>query len=105
MERLYKKINAESELIETDFGRVARGTGKAPKSAVAENRKIWREMIALSRNQFEKIYARLGVKFDYSLGESFYNDASNRSWTNCLPTASPAKAKAPLPFSSTTIRN
>jgi len=30
-------------------------------------------MIALSQVQFDAIYARLGVKFDFTLGESFYN--------------------------------
>jgi arginyl-tRNA synthetase len=40
----------------------------------AENLKIWREMLALSQKQFDEIYSRLGVKFDETLGESFYND-------------------------------
>ena len=31
-------------------------------------------MVDWSGNQFAKIYSRLGVKFDHSLGESFYND-------------------------------
>ncbi len=39
----------------------------------AENLRIWREMIALSQKQFDTIYARLGVKFNHALGESFYN--------------------------------
>ncbi|HEX7576950.1 MAG TPA: arginine--tRNA ligase, partial [Verrucomicrobiae bacterium] len=43
------------------------------QSGDAENLKIWREMIALSQKQFDTIYARLGVKFDHALGESFYN--------------------------------
>ena len=30
-------------------------------------------MIALSQKQFDTIYGRLGVKFDFALGESFYN--------------------------------
>jgi arginyl-tRNA synthetase len=38
-----------------------------------ENLGIWEEMIKLSEIQFETIYDRLGVKFDYTLGESFYN--------------------------------
>jgi arginyl-tRNA synthetase len=38
-----------------------------------ENLGIWREMIQLSEIQFTAIYDRLGVKFDYTLGESFYN--------------------------------
>ena len=39
----------------------------------AENLGIWREMQRLSQVQFDTIYARLGVKFDHALGESFYN--------------------------------
>jgi arginyl-tRNA synthetase len=39
----------------------------------AENLNIWREMIRLSQQQFDAIYARLGVKFDHAYGESFYN--------------------------------
>ena len=38
-----------------------------------ENLKIWNEMIRLSQIQFDTIYARLSVKFDHALGESFYN--------------------------------
>jgi arginyl-tRNA synthetase len=38
-----------------------------------ESLRIWREMIGLSQVQFDTIYARLGVKFDHALGESFYN--------------------------------
>jgi len=34
---------------------------------------IWQKMIRLSQAQFDAIYARLGVKFDHTLGESFYN--------------------------------
>jgi len=37
------------------------------------NLQIWHEMIRLSQIQFDKIYSRLGVKFDHSLGESSYN--------------------------------
>ncbi len=43
------------------------------QSGDAENLAIWREMIALSEVQFDTIYSRLGVKFDHTLGESFYN--------------------------------
>src|SRR5206468_5350509 len=37
-----------------------------------ENLRIWQEMTALSQVQFNAIYDRLGVKFDHTLGESFY---------------------------------
>jgi arginyl-tRNA synthetase len=30
-------------------------------------------MIALSQEQFDRVYGRLGVKFDYTFGESYYN--------------------------------
>ena len=72
LERLYKVINAEcdenplrleeakSELVKLQAGD-------------AENTAIWKEMIALSQKQFDAIYGRLGVKFDFALGESFYN--------------------------------
>jgi arginyl-tRNA synthetase len=39
----------------------------------AENVAIWKKLIALSQKQFDEIYGRLGVKFDFALGESFYN--------------------------------
>jgi arginyl-tRNA synthetase len=39
----------------------------------AENLAIWKKMGQMSRAQFDETYARLGVKFDQTLGESFYN--------------------------------
>ena len=38
-----------------------------------ENRRIWQRCVDLSIDEFSKIYDRLGVHFDYQLGESFYN--------------------------------
>jgi arginyl-tRNA synthetase len=38
-----------------------------------DNLALWRRFIDLSMREFEKIYARLGVRFDHVLGESFYN--------------------------------
>ena len=43
------------------------------QSGDPENTAIWHEMIRLSQKQFDEIYGRLGVKFDQTLGESFYN--------------------------------
>ncbi|MCX7010267.1 MAG: arginine--tRNA ligase, partial [Kiritimatiellaeota bacterium] len=39
-----------------------------------ENRKLWGSFIEHSMREFDRIYARLGVKFDLVRGESFYND-------------------------------
>ncbi len=39
-----------------------------------ENTALWKKFISLSMGEFDKIYSRLGVKFDLVRGESFYND-------------------------------
>lgn len=38
-----------------------------------ENTRIWQIFCQLSLGEFEQIYRRLGVVFDHTLGESFYN--------------------------------
>ncbi len=40
----------------------------------AENVRLWRLFVDASMREFERVYARLGVRFDVVLGESFYND-------------------------------
>jgi arginyl-tRNA synthetase len=72
MERLYRKVSAGCkenpatlELAKQELVKLQRGD--------EENLRTWREMIALSQKQFDEIYSRLGVKFDHTLGESFYN--------------------------------
>ena len=72
MERLYKLVNTASEADEKLL-EAARQELVKLQGGDAENLKIWREMIALSQKQFDTIYGRLGVKFDHTLGESFYN--------------------------------
>ena len=39
-----------------------------------ENRKLWQSFVEHSLREFERVYARLGVKFDLVRGESYYND-------------------------------
>jgi arginyl-tRNA synthetase len=43
-----------------------------------ENRRIWQRCVDLSVEEFSKIYDRLGVCFDFQLGESFYNPEMSR---------------------------
>ena len=72
MERLYKKISAECK--ETPAARdAARQELVRLQAGDPENLGLWREMIVLSQHQFDAIYGRLGVKFDVTLGESFFN--------------------------------
>jgi arginyl-tRNA synthetase len=72
MERLYKMVSASAAAMETVREGAKQELVKL-QSGDAENLKIWHEMIALSEKQFDEIYGRLGVKFDHTLGESFYN--------------------------------
>ena len=72
LERLYKHTNTECEddpaLLE-----LARQELVKLQNGDSENLNIWNEMIAISQSEFDSIYGRLGVKFDHTLGESFYN--------------------------------
>jgi arginyl-tRNA synthetase len=72
MERLYKMVNATGDKMET-VREAAKQELVKLQSGNAENLKIWREMIELSQKEFDEIYSRLGVKFDHTFGESFYN--------------------------------
>ena len=72
MERLYKKISAECKANPATLEAARQELVKLQRGD-EENLRIWREMIALSQVQFDTIYERLGVKFDHTLGESFYH--------------------------------
>lgn len=72
LERIYKTTNAacdadpaQRELARQELVKLQQGD--------AENLKIWEAMQHLSQAQFNEIYQRLGVRFDVTLGESFYN--------------------------------
>ena len=39
----------------------------------ATNQGLWEEFLPLCRQDMQKIYDRLDIKFDYELGESFYH--------------------------------
>jgi arginyl-tRNA synthetase len=43
-------------------------------SGDAENLRLWHEFLPACRQDIQKIYDRLGVRFDHELGESFYHD-------------------------------
>ena len=43
-----------------------------------ENTRIWTRITEASKEAFERIYRRLGIKFDLVLGESFYRDKVDR---------------------------
>jgi arginyl-tRNA synthetase len=72
LERIYKQVNTackeDPEVLD-----MARAELVKLQAADDENLGIWKRMIDLSKVQFETIYRRLGVVFDETLGESFYN--------------------------------
>jgi arginyl-tRNA synthetase len=76
MERIYKAITGQCGPEKPGFNQATLEQARAElvklQAGDAENLAIWREMIAHSQAQFETIYGRLGVKFDHTLGESFY---------------------------------
>ena len=72
LERLYKVINAECDANPARLGAAKQELVKL-QAGDADNIGVWKEMIRLSQKQFDEIYGRLGVRFDVTLGESFYN--------------------------------
>ena len=72
LERIYKTTHAACEADPTQRESARLELVKLQQGD-PENRKIWEAMLQLSQNQFDSIYQRLGVQFDVTLGESFYN--------------------------------
>jgi arginyl-tRNA synthetase len=72
LERIYK---AQNERCKADPAAMDAARAELVKlqAGDAENMGIWREMQRLSQQQFDTIYARLDIRFDHTLGESFYN--------------------------------
>lgn len=52
----------------------ARAELKKLQQGDSENIKLWKEFIEISLKEYNKVYDRLGIKFDYYFGESFYNN-------------------------------
>ncbi len=77
LERIYKAISPQCDERKPEFNAEVRERARLElvklQQGDAENLAIWREMIRLSQTQFDSIYGRLGIAFDESLGESFYN--------------------------------
>ena len=72
--RLYREVNeleekdpALKETVRHELVKLQRGD--------AENLGIWKQAVALSWKEFERLYGLLDITFDERLGESFYNDA------------------------------
>ena len=72
MERLYQGVNERAKTDAAVENQAREETAKL-QAGDEENRAIWERVRQLSQQQFDQIYARLGIVFDVTLGESFYN--------------------------------
>lgn len=70
---LYVKFHKEAEN-NPEIEDMARKEFKLLETGDTNNRKLWKFICELSLSEFKRIYDRLGVEFDYYLGESFYED-------------------------------
>ena len=76
MERIYRSIQSRCDPDKPGYDEATHEAARRElvklQQGDAANLAIWREMIRLSQQQFDEIYGRLGVKFDHTYGESYY---------------------------------
>ena len=70
--RVYREVNALAKEDETVL-EACRAELARLQQGDPENTAIWKRCVDLSLGQLENLYARLDVKFDHYLGESYYN--------------------------------
>ena len=91
LERVYKLGHAATpddspELAEARRELVALQNGDPANVA------LWKSFSEVSLAAFQKIYDRLGIRFDHHLGESFYNDQVERIYRELTETTPPLAA-------------
>ncbi|OGS37236.1 MAG: arginine--tRNA ligase [Elusimicrobia bacterium RIFOXYB2_FULL_49_7] len=70
LERLYQKFEKEKT---DELENSARNELVKLQQGDPDNTRLWREFTAHSLAEFNAIYSRLGIQFDYIYGESHYN--------------------------------
>ncbi len=71
--RLYRLVNELAEKDPAVNKAVLAETAKL-HAGDPDNRSLWQKFMPICLQEIEAIYRRLGVSFDYTLGESFYHD-------------------------------
>lgn len=71
--RLYVKFHEEAEK-EPSLDDEARDWFRKLEKGDAETRELWRFFVDESLKEFDRVYERLGIRFDLVQGESFYNE-------------------------------
>ena len=70
---LYVRFHEEAAL-DPALDDEARAAFKSLEDGDEENLALWRWIVGVSLEEFQRTYAMLGTRFDHLLGESFYND-------------------------------
>ena len=73
LEELYVKFHQQASK-KLQLEDEARQWFKKLEEGDREARKIWKTCVEVSLKEFERVYKLLGIKIDYALGESFYED-------------------------------
>jgi arginyl-tRNA synthetase len=71
--RIYKETNERASK-EPEVREACRQELVKLQAGDKENKDVWNECVALSTQDFERIYKMLDVRYDLQCGESFYND-------------------------------
>ena len=77
LERMYKAGSALVKANEKD-AEAARAELVKLQSGDPENLSLWKSIVEVSKAAFDKMYERMGVHIDVTLGESFYRDKVGR---------------------------
>ncbi|MFD1135263.1 arginine--tRNA ligase [Paenibacillus urinalis] len=78
--RLYVKFHDEEEN-DPSLGPEAREWFKKLEQGDEEAVSLWKYFVDISMQEFNRMYDRLGVKFDHVLGESYYIDQTDNTVT------------------------
>ena len=73
LERLYVRSYEKSQADEAWLNQARQELVKL-QAGDPENRALWDRFVGLSLTEFERVYRRLGVRFDLTRGESHYNE-------------------------------
>jgi arginyl-tRNA synthetase len=74
LETIYRRVQEEAKADES-VREAAKRELVLLQQGDAGNRELWNQFLKYSLDALDTIYRRLGVRFDHTLGESFYNDA------------------------------
>ena len=72
--RLYRHVRQAVDAGDADMAAAVLAETARLHEGDPENRRLWQEFMPHCLEEIQRIYRRLGVQFDHTLGESFYND-------------------------------